>query len=110
MIDLSAIKARAAARAASAAKPANAAIPANPANPHERTTPEDGALAALATVATLARVATLADTRVTCTTCRHHLPLQFRCGNHRAALLWSGEVAPALAVLPQNCPGWRAKR
>lgn len=46
------------------------------------------------------------DERVTCATCRHHDPSGHRCRNFRAALLACPEVAPALAVLPQNCPGF----
>lgn len=46
------------------------------------------------------------DTRVTCLTCAHYRP--GRCRNHRAALLWSGEIGPALAALPQHCPAWMA--
>ena len=47
------------------------------------------------------------DSRVTCTTCAHYRPAQQRCMNQRTAMLWSAEVGPALAALPQNCPGFR---
>lgn len=44
------------------------------------------------------------DPRVTCTSCRHYRP--HRCGNHVAALLMNPDVGPALAALPQRCPGF----
>ena len=50
-----------------------------------------------------------ADARVSCITCSHYRPATHICRNHKGALLQGGAIAPALAVLPQNCPGWAAK-
>lgn len=47
------------------------------------------------------------DDRVTCTACRHYLAAVHLCRNHRAAALQSKDIAPALAVLPQWCHGWK---
>lgn len=44
------------------------------------------------------------DERVSCTECAHHRP--GRCGNHRAARLYSAEVGRDLAALLQRCPGF----
>lgn len=49
------------------------------------------------------------DSRVTCISCRNYSRTLHRCGQHRAALLQGSDIAPALAVLPQNCPAWAPK-
>ena len=46
------------------------------------------------------------DDRVTCSTCRHHRPLAFRCSNFLAAGLTTSDVSRYLAELPQHCPGF----
>lgn len=48
------------------------------------------------------------DPRVTCTACANYIPPKHRCANHGAALLWSADIAPALAALPQHCPAHRS--
>ncbi len=47
------------------------------------------------------------DGRVTCTDCTH--ARSGWCANHRRAGLWSPEVGPALATLPQRCPGFSSR-
>lgn len=126
-LDLRAIKADAAARLAGRAVATLASV-ANAANPAIRAS-QLAALAGSATDAqryrdTLARLlrwgwpqddaeATARriaerdpdDDRRTCMECAHHRP--GRCGNHRAAGLYSPEVGRDLAALPQRCPAHR---
>jgi hypothetical protein len=45
-----------------------------------------------------------ADTRVVCTTCRHHRPAY--CANYRAAGLMSPDLSTTFAALPQHCPAY----
>jgi hypothetical protein len=47
------------------------------------------------------------DSRVTCVRCRNYSRTLHRCRQHRAALLQGSDIAPALAVLPQHCPGFQ---
>lgn len=47
------------------------------------------------------------DPRVTCIDCSHYRP--GRCGNYRAAALFTADVGAALAALPQRCPGFGAR-
>ena len=46
------------------------------------------------------------DTRVTCQRCDHYSSAAHRCRNYRAALLFGPDIAPAIAALPQHCPGF----
>ena len=51
------------------------------------------------------------DDRITCTTCQHLKGN--RCMNAKAAQIgvWASiEIAPALAELPQHCPGYKGKK
>ena len=45
------------------------------------------------------------DDRVSCGECGHYRP--GRCGNHRAAWLYSPELSRDLAALLQRCPGFK---
>ena len=47
------------------------------------------------------------DPRVTCIECGHYRP--GRCGNYRAAALFTNDIGPALAALPQRCPGYKTQ-
>lgn len=47
------------------------------------------------------------DCRVMCVECRHYQP--GRCWNHRRAGLQAPSLGRDLAVIPQQCPGFRPK-
>lgn len=49
------------------------------------------------------------DPRVRCVDCRHFNRKFWQCGNFRQARLLSPSVGPALANLPQRCPGFVAR-
>jgi hypothetical protein len=126
MLDLAAVTSRANARtAATPANPANRLIGGEEAAAHGisqlATLAEVDAADALGQAADVAesvsQLATLAggadgdaidDDRVTCGRCLHFERSRWHCGNHRLALLATAVVGPALAALPQRCPGYRA--
>ena len=49
----------------------------------------------------------MSDDRVKCINCRNWR--NWQCGNWQAARLLSPSVGPALANLPQRCPGFSEK-